>query len=189
MLECEGHLVVAHDRADARRGTPLTLAQALEPIVAAGRPVLADLKTPRAADLLAAALALCDWGPRTVVSGSLPALERCACGCGAARAWTLPAGDDASARAGPFGLATAAARARVSAAATRALGEGRCEAVSVDRHFLTPELVAAVHAAGARVYAWTVDSDAELRRAIALDVDGLITSRSPRARELLGAPV
>jgi glycerophosphoryl diester phosphodiesterase len=57
-----------------------------------------------------------------------------------------------------------------------ALNDGRCDAVSVDRRFVTGSLVEAVHLAGGRLLVWTVDDAVELRRFAALGVDALVTN-------------
>jgi glycerophosphoryl diester phosphodiesterase len=71
----------------------------------------------------------------------------------------------------------------VQRAAAAALAAGRCDAVSVDRRFVTAGLVDAVHGAGGRLLVWTVDDAAELRRFAALGVDALVTNRP----ELVGS--
>jgi glycerophosphoryl diester phosphodiesterase family protein len=78
--------------------------------------------------------------------------------------------------AGPFGCAGAPARRRVQQAAVDGLAQARCAAVAVDRRFVTPSLVAAVHAHGGRLLAWTVDDPTDARRLARLGVDGLITN-------------
>lgn len=175
----DGQLVVAHDRRAARRAT-LDLAQALAALEPTGTDLLLDIKGDETAGPLGELLAAGDWPARTMLAGELQAVERAASiATGATRAWTLPAGRGAipPAHAGPLNASTRGARARVRNAGAWAIVEGRADALCVDRRFITPPLVAAVHTAGGRVFAWTVDRPAQARRLAAQHVDGLITSR------------
>jgi len=52
----------------------------------------------------------------------------------------------------------------------------------------TPDLVAAAHAEGLRVYVYTVDAEDEMRRLLDLGVDGLFTNYPDRLRALIGVP-
>lgn len=52
--------------------------------------------------------------------------------------------------------------------------------------FIDAALIQAAHAEGARVIAWTVNSEAELARLAALGVDGLCTDDVALARRVLG---
>ena len=54
-------------------------------------------------------------------------------------------------------------------------------------HNVTAALVAESHALGLRVLPWTVNDEAEMRRLIDLDVDGLITDYPDRLREAMRA--
>ncbi len=51
----------------------------------------------------------------------------------------------------------------------------------IDRRF-----VAAAHAAGKQVHAWTIDDPAEMRRLLDLGVDGIVTDRPDVLNEVLG---
>jgi glycerophosphoryl diester phosphodiesterase len=186
VLALDGRLIVAHDRAEARRGaTAVAFEDALAEIVAARRGLLADVKNPAAAAPLGAAIAAAGHGAESVASGDRALIQIVAERSGAARAWTLPAGRDTAAHSGPFGLATRASRDRVARAAAQAIGDGRCDAVSVDRRFVSARLIEAVHAVGGRVIVWTVDRPAEIRRLAALGADELVTNDPAGARKII----
>jgi glycerophosphoryl diester phosphodiesterase len=178
VLALGSQLVAAHDPGDARRTRPLRLEDALALVAAARRDLLVDVKNASAAGPLGDAIAAAGYGSHTIASGDLTLVDIVAQRSGAARAWTLPArrSTGPTAPAGPWGLATTAARRRVERAAVAALNDGRCDAVSVDRRFVTGSLVEAVHLAGGRLLVWTVDDAVELRRFAALGVDALVTN-------------
>lgn len=60
--------------------------------------------------------------------------------------------------------------------AARMIAGGRCEALMAHWRLVTPRLVAAVHAAGGKLYAWTVDDAAAIERLEQMGVDGVITN-------------
>lgn len=184
VLALDGPLVVAHDAEEARRTRPLRLEDALALVAAAQTDLLVDVKNAAAARPLGDAIAAVGYGPQTIASGDLTLVDIVGQRSGATRAWTLPArrSSGPTAPAGPLGLATAAARRRVQRAAAVALAAGRCDAVSVDRRFVTAGLVDAVHRAGGRLLVWTVDNAAERRRFDGLGVDALVTNDPARVR-------
>jgi glycerophosphoryl diester phosphodiesterase len=187
VFDHDGRLVVAHDRREAGRPGVLRFDDALALIAGSTRRLLADVKGD-AAGPVGLALAARDLGRRTVVCGELEAVELAGRISAASRAWTLPtagrlsaaggrSGAPASA-AGPgfLGLATRRAKQRIERAGVGAVEAGRCDAVCVEHRFVTPGLAQAIHAAGGRLLAWTVDEPAEARRLVGLGVDGLITN-------------
>jgi glycerophosphoryl diester phosphodiesterase len=188
----DGRLVVAHDPREARRlPGRLTVDDALAVVAASDRGLLADIKGHGAAELLGEALVAAALAGRTIVCGELEQVELACELSGAIRAWTLPAARAvpparavrpgptsslAAAHAGLLGRASRGARLRVERAAAEALGGGRCDAVSVERRFVTVALLDAVHARAGRLLAWTVDDPSDASRLAELGVDGLITN-------------
>jgi glycerophosphoryl diester phosphodiesterase len=61
----------------------------------------------------------------------------------------------------------------------------RAEAVHPYLPLVTPELVAALHAARLAVHVFTVDQPDDMRRLLALEVDGMFTNFPARLRQLL----
>jgi glycerophosphoryl diester phosphodiesterase len=62
------------------------------------------------------------------------------------------------------------------------LADAHATALWQEHRLVDADLVAAVHGAGAVVYAWTVDAPERMRRLIALGVDGLCSNRPDLAR-------
>ncbi|WP_353814074.1 glycerophosphodiester phosphodiesterase family protein [Agromyces sp. SYSU T00266] len=80
--------------------------------------------------------------------------------------------------------ALAASRRRSSAAMRRGVAGARALQVPerVGRlRLLSPALVETAHAAGLEVHVWTVNDEADMRRLLALGVDGLVTDRADLA--------
>lgn len=72
--------------------------------------------------------------------------------------------------------------------ASRALRDVDCVQLPARRlglPFITPRLVRAIHAAGRQVHAWTIDSPTEMNRLLDSGVDGIISDRADKLRELL----
>ena len=67
----------------------------------------------------------------------------------------------------------------------------RLRAVSVNPRFnlVTPALVEKAHRAGFKVLVWTVDRVDELKRMVALGVDGIMTNYPARLAAILGCEV
>lgn len=62
------------------------------------------------------------------------------------------------------------------------------EAINPEAVVATPELVAKAHAAGLDVHVFTVDAEPELRRFLAIGVDGIFTNHPDRLRRMLPRP-
>jgi glycerophosphoryl diester phosphodiesterase len=67
-------------------------------------------------------------------------------------------------------------RAVLPGRAATAIRTGFCDAVMAYWRLVTPRLVAAAHAAGGEIYAWTVDDPAQIERLAAMGVHGVITN-------------
>ncbi|WP_430646496.1 glycerophosphodiester phosphodiesterase family protein [Agromyces sp. GXS1127] len=80
--------------------------------------------------------------------------------------------------------AAAAARTRSAAAMRRAVVGARALQIPerVGRlRLLSPALLETAHAAGLEVHVWTVNDESEMRRLLALGVDGIVTDRADLA--------
>ncbi len=78
------------------------------------------------------------------------------------------------------------ARARLSAVYTPPFVAVQVPVQQGSLTVVTPHFIAAAHARGVRVEVWTVNDAAEMRRLLAMGVDGLITDRPDRALAVLG---
>jgi len=67
-----------------------------------------------------------------------------------------------------------------------AASELKAEAVNPKASMVTGRLCVAAHQRGLNVYPWTVDDPGEMRRLIALGVDGIMTNYPERLRKLTG---
>ena len=56
----------------------------------------------------------------------------------------------------------------------------------METHLIDPDLVGVVHAVGGRIVAWTANDEREIRRLIALGVDGICGNYPDRIRAALG---
>jgi len=66
----------------------------------------------------------------------------------------------------------------------RALGLLGASETMLHHRVITGRLVEAIHAAGQRVNAWTVDDEEEMKRMVACGVDGIISNRPDVARQI-----
>ena len=177
--------MLAHDPDDAATRTPLTLEQGLD--LFAGEPYAAveldvDLKWPGYERDVVAALRERSLFERSIVSSSYrqslaligelaPELRR---------GWSLPRAERDYTQMAVLKLPARgvllAMRAWLPRAAARALRGRRCEAVMAHHGLVGKRLVAAVHAEGGLLYAWTVDDAERIQALAALGVDGVITN-------------
>jgi len=180
-----GPLLVAHDWADARRRTPLTLDAVLDAFL---RPPLdavtinLDLKIAGREDEVVAAIRRRGLVERTMIStmevSSLRALAELA--PDVRRGWTLPRirrdwTRDRWAR--PLLIAASASlRARLPGGVGRRAPELGVWAVWVYHPLITRRLVESAHATGIEVIAWTVDDAERIRELAALGLDGVCTN-------------
>ncbi len=183
-----GPLVIAHDWADARGRSPLTLAQALdaftEPPLDQVRIDL-DLKLAGREDEIVAALRERGLLERAMTSTmevrSIHAVGEF--GPELRRGWTLPKiGRDwtRSRMARPLvmaGLATM--RARLPSVIRRHAPRLGVKAIWLYHQVATPALAQAVHACDCELICWTVDEQARIETLLELGADG-ICSNDPR---------
>jgi glycerophosphoryl diester phosphodiesterase len=67
----------------------------------------------------------------------------------------------------------------------RVMEDADASALWQHAQLVDPTLVDKVHAAGGVVYAWTVDDAEEIRRLLAMGVDGICTNQPDRARAIV----
>lgn len=177
----EGPLVLGHSHAELA-AEPVTLDEALEFLAAHDVGLHVDLKLTTRLDELAAGLRRHDLGGRTVVSSfHLPSLRAFA-----AAAPEIPVGftypED---RYGvsrrqvlrpAIRVGTPALRRALVARVPRMVARAGAAALMLQHALVSPAAVARAHAAGAAVWAWTVDDPVELGRLDAAGVDAVITN-------------
>jgi glycerophosphoryl diester phosphodiesterase len=187
-------LLVAHDWHDARRRTPLTLAEALDAFL---RPPLdrveidLDIKLAGREAEIVAALRERDLLGRAMISTmELSSLARIReLEPGLRRGWTYPkvTKDWASKRwaRAPMLAALVAMRRRLPAIAARALPEMGVASMWVYHPLVSPRLARVAEDAGIELIAWTVDDLPRMRKLVAMGVTGLC-SNDPRLFAHLG---
>jgi glycerophosphoryl diester phosphodiesterase len=175
-------LVLAHDHGEDLRGAP-TLEEGIAALAGSDTDLMVDLKLPgyelrvlealRAAGLLERSIvstlfmrslvALRAADPSVTLSWSVPRVRR---DYTTSPLLKLPA----------FALLQRLKR-QLPGAVTRHLRAGRIDALTSHWRLVTPVLVDAVHAEGAKLYVWTVDELELILRLTELGVDGVISNR------------
>jgi len=169
----DGTLALGHDRREADRlATPFAAVLALlaEPPFDRLR-VLVDLKAREIEAPVVAALHEHDLRDRALVCAREPAVLAAIRGHDAdlPRGWSLRWPWHARL------LPGAHARHGVAGAVAAAVREGAAEAIMLHQSLVSTETVAAAHAAGAPIYAWTVNRPDAMRRLAALGADAIVT--------------
>jgi glycerophosphoryl diester phosphodiesterase len=178
-------LILAHDYGDAASRTPHTLDEGLAHLASAPFAEIeldVDLKLPgyelRVLDALREHRLL----ERTLISStyrsSLAAIRLAE--PGVRLGWSVPRAKGNPLKSPLLRLPTLALlrviREVLPGRAAAEIRAGRCDALMVMWHLVTPRLVRTVQAAGGQVYVWTVDELEQVRALDALGVTGVITN-------------
>ena len=67
------------------------------------------------------------------------------------------------------------------------LEDARAQTLWQERETLDESLVRTVHALGAQIIAWTVDTPSDIERLVRMAVDGICTNHPERARRIVDA--
>ena len=182
----DGRLVLAHDyEATAGPAPPLGLHEGLDHLAGAEYAELGfdvDLKLPGYEREVIEALRERELTARVLFSTTFPeSLARLgALAPGVARGWSVPRArrDYTQSRlaAGPAYAYLRWMRRRLPGRARQMLEADRCEALMAYWRLVDPALITAVHHAGGRLFAWTVDEAERIAALEALGVDGVITN-------------
>jgi glycerophosphoryl diester phosphodiesterase len=181
----DGRLVLAHNPHDARWREPLTLAEALDHFAGEAYDGVAldvDLKVPGYEREVVLGLQERELADRALISSTYPeSLARIReIDPTIERGWSIPrAARDYTKSwvlAAPAYVILRWWRAGLPSQAERALRRGECEALMAHRLLVSRLLVQRVHAAGGRLFVWTVDDEQEIAQLEALGVDGVITN-------------
>jgi len=181
----DGRLVLAHDDREAGGSTLLGLHEGLDHLAGAeyaGLGFDVDLKLPGYEREVIAALRERQLTERVLVSTTFPeSLARLgALAPGVARGWSVPRArrDYTRSRlaAAPAYAVLRMMRRRLPGRARLMLEAGRCEAIMAYWRLVDPALLSAVHGAGGRLFAWTVDEAPRIAALEKLGVDGVITN-------------
>ncbi|MHB8491514.1 MAG: glycerophosphodiester phosphodiesterase [Solirubrobacteraceae bacterium] len=190
-IDGSGRLLLAHDYEEMRSREVLTLEDGLAHLAGApyeGVELDVDIKLPGYGERVVEALRGAGLLSRSLVSSTYPdELDRIRALEPSLRlGWSVPrVRRDYTTSVLTVGPALAAlwfARRVLPSRAQRALGAGRFDAVMAHWRLVTPALVRAVTLGGGELYVWTVDNSEQMRRLIALGVDGIITN-DPRLFE------
>lgn len=180
-----GPLLIAHDWADAQRRTPLTLAEALDALLAPPLDRLRfdlDLKSIGREDEVVAAIAERGLEKRAMTSTMELASVRFLAEIAPAiyRGWTLPkVGRDWTKSRMPKPLLTGAMvglRARLPGIVRRRAPELGIRAIWIYHPLASSALADAAHAAGCELICWTVDDTERMRALVDLGADGICTN-------------
>jgi glycerophosphoryl diester phosphodiesterase len=184
-MQAGTRLVLAHDPDDARSRDTLSLDEGLDHFAGAaydGVSLDVDLKLPGYERQVVEGLRRRGLADRALVSSTYPeslALIR-ELDPTIERGWSVPRATRDYTKswmlAAPAYLILRWWRAGLPSQAERALRRGECEALMAHRLLVSRLLVERVHAAGGRLFVWTVDDSAEIARLEALGVDGVITN-------------
>lgn len=183
-----GEIVLAHDPGEAASREPTTLDDGLDHLARTDYAAVeldVDLKHPGLECEVVEGLYRRGLDARSLVSSTFPeSLARVGeLAPGLPRGFSTPRARRDYLRsplaAPPAYAYMAALRSWLPRRAEAMVRAGRCEAVMAHFLLVTPRLVQAVHGAGGRLFAWTVDDAARIRRLEALGVDGVI-SNDPR---------
>lgn len=174
-------LVLAHDYSCHLAAAP-SLEAGLDHLATLGLPLDVDLKLTGYEDRVLAALAERDLLAQTLISSmersSLRALR--ALDPSVTLGWSVPrARRDYTASplfALPVAGALAVGRETFPRRAGIELRAGFCDAIMAFHRLVTPRLARTVREAGGELYAWTVDSAADIARLEAMGVTGVITN-------------
>lgn len=188
-----GRLLLAHDYHDMRRRQPPTLEEGLAHLAVVDVELLVDLKRPGYELQVVQALGDRELlGRALICTQYMESLDIIRClGAEVRLGWTVP-----KLRRDPFRsalirpaayAALAAYRAHLPSRAARAIGTGRCHALTAQWRLVTPRLISAVRRAGGELYAWTVDDPEKIRGLEALGVTGVITNDPRLFRPLRGS--
>jgi glycerophosphoryl diester phosphodiesterase len=180
-----GRLLVAHDFADVRARTPVSLELALEHLASEAFADLefdVDVKLPGYELRVLAALRDFDLVGRTLVSGMFTSglAEIRAAEPGLRLGWSVPrVRRDYTSNvltAIPALAILTAYRAALPRRARAALRERRFDAIMAHWRVVSRALVRAVAEGGGELFVWTVDDAAQMERLAAMGVDGIITN-------------
>jgi glycerophosphoryl diester phosphodiesterase len=184
VVEAEGRLRLAHSAAQLRRGSP-ALEEALELFAETARPTVwldLDVKTPGHEQAIAQAVRAHGLLERTLVTSFQAKVLRTIKDLEPLLATGLAYPNDS------YGLSQRRALEsfvgpglRVLGAALpwrigRMLASAQAEAAMLHYVLVTPRVVARCRDAGVAVFAWTVESEDDLRRVVTAGADGVIAN-------------
>jgi glycerophosphoryl diester phosphodiesterase len=179
-----GSLRLAHSAAQLRPDSP-ELQEALELFARSADERIwldLDVKTPGHEQALMEAVAAHGLVERTLVTSFHPQvlLEARRLGPGVATGLSYPNDRHGLSERRPFGAFVGPSlrvlRAALPARIGRMLASAQAEAAMLHHALVTPKVVARCRAAGAQVFAWTIETGDDLRRVLAAGADGAIAN-------------